>query len=528
MVTVLGMIFALVSAVPQASVSCPEHVAVGEIFNVELMLSGTDVRSASCVPSFSSGLQYFGSSTAQSFSSITTPQGTAISSEVVITLSFIAVSPGEFEIGPFSVTSAGMGLLELPSLNVTASGAVLQSRFDPAVGGGRPLGRAREGDLIWIEAVMADPEEHIYPGSKFYVDYYACTESRSVQRIQTSIAGSEFAASRLVDSPPQLEWRKYSGNIMRSLILRLEVTPAFACTLSLPVVSGIASIRSGLHEADYNMTPSDGWIPIYPFPDFGMPDNFAGVADSISFTLTENTRGYSQTGERSLLLRAFGPGALSLVNPPAITLSGPGIIEQGIRMESGETVEWQLLIAPSDSGIVVLGPDSVAWFDREMLAYRQSFIPEYRLHLRQPSAVQCDPVLPETGSTASVVVPILSAFGLLCVVIFMLMKKKSQRTLIRSIEEAADAEELLTILEKELSRMLVGSSSYMGSEELAEAMDDRAVDRILSRRILRLWKNIEMSLSGRGASVDQLELIRRNTMELLETLSTELEQTTPD
>ena len=518
----LGILLALQAAVPQTTVSAPDSVTVGQLFTVDISISGEEVLSAGCVPAFTGGVEYYGSSTSQSYSSISTPSGTTISSSVNISLSFIAVSQGEHRIGPFTLTSPGMGRMELPGVTVFASTSTLSTRTIPFTGGvtDRP---DRSESRIWIQ-VEVDNSLPFYPGCPFLVDYYACTGSRNVQSIQTSLDGSEYATARMLESPTQLEWRKCGEDIRRSLLLRMEVTPAFACTLGLPVAGGTAVLLSGFFETEITIPPSDEHVLVHPFPETGMPLNFDGIADSISFTMVEQRCGYSLASERILLLTASGPGAGSILSPPEITVSGPATIEPGVRAGSGESVSWQLLVEPADSGSAVFGPDSMAWFDRENLVYRQAVIPACTLGLRLPSATPLAPPLLESEKGGSLYFPILAVVGSVLLIVIMTLRRRSRRSLVRTVEEVSDTEELLTLLERELSRMLTGTSSYMGYEELAEAMEERGVDSILSRRILRHWKDIEMSLSGRGTSREGLRRFRRNTMEVLQDLSSELER----
>ena len=241
--------------------SAPDSVTVGQLFTVDISISGEDVLSAGCVPAFTGGVEYYGSSTSQSYSSISTPSGTTISSSVNISLSFIAVSQGEHRIGPFTLTSPGMGRMELPAVTVLASTSTLSPRTTPFAGGvgDRP---DRSGSRIWIE-VEVDTSLPFYPGCPFLVDYYACTASRNVQSIQTSLDGSEYAAARMLESPTQLEWRKCGEDVRRSLLLRMEVTPAFACTLGLPVVGGTAVLLSGFFETEIVIPPSEVQVLVH-------------------------------------------------------------------------------------------------------------------------------------------------------------------------------------------------------------------------------------------------------------------------
>ena len=71
--------------------------------------------------------------------------------------------------------------------------------------------------------------------------------------------------------------------------------------------------------------------------------------------------------------------------------------------------------------------------------------------------------------------------------------------------------------------MLTGSRSYMGTQELDEALDERTIDVIISRRLLRHWKDLELMLTGRTVSTEQLERLKKKSVELVIELKAELD-----
>ncbi|MCK4807706.1 MAG: hypothetical protein KAT09_08665, partial [Candidatus Aegiribacteria sp.] len=91
------------------------------------------------------------------------------------------------------------------------------------------------------------------------------------------------------------------------------------------------------------------------------------------------------------------------------------------------------------------------------------------------------------------------------------------------ISEVKGIEELLTIMGYQLSEMLTGSRSYIGSQELDEALDEKTIDVIVSRRLLRHWRDLELMLSGRTVSAEHLERLKKKSLELVRELEAELE-----
>ena len=62
-----------------------------------------------------------------------------------------------------------------------------------------------------------------------------------------------------------------------------------------------------------------------------------------------------------------------------------------------------------------------------------------------------------------------------------------QRRIVVKIEQPIDIQESLLIG----TNILTGSRSYIGSQELGEALDEKIIDVLISRRMLRHWKDLE-------------------------------------
>jgi hypothetical protein len=285
-------------------------------------------------------------------------------------------------------------------------------------------------------------------------------------------------------------------------------------------VRGVVTVRSGFIETEYDLFSDTAWVPVMPFPQQHQPANFTGAADSLSISLSRWHGDYSIAAERCLDLEVSGPGSSFIQEPPLLTVSGPASLRFGPGEESepGDCVAWQVLLQPSDSGTVIIGPDSQAWFDRTDGEYRQAILPACTLAVRAPIRSIELPVL-DTGSRGGTTV-LPWALGILALsgLVLAVFRSAGRRGACSSISEAGDAEELLTALEGELCQMLTGVRASMGFEELGEELDDAGIDNILSRRLLRYWKDLEMCLSGRALSDEQLMKLKRNASELLEDL----------
>ena len=513
----------LLLAVPDVEVTAPDSVGVGETFAVEIRITGTELRNVSCLPESSGGLDFLGSGSLGSFSSVTTPTGIRMVSETILTLTFSAPEAGRYEVGPFSLTAGGTGRMELPSVTVIAAGAGRRGRTRPSSELRFPGldGLPSDGPAAWIE-VKVDTSETVYPACPFEATYFLCTTRSDLVGINYGVEGCAHAASRTLENASELAWRRGQDGVKRAMLARLEITPAFPCSLVIPGIGGVVTLRSGPIETEYDLPGDSIWIPVMPFPEGGRPANFAGAVDSLSVALSRVPGGYSMAAERCFELTATGPGAPTLAEPPPLTVGGPASLRFGPREEQPGGVRWLVLLQPSDSGTVILGPDSVAWFDRGEEAYRQAEIPPCTLTVRAPVRSGALPEIDAGPSDGDGILAWAVLAAVLSAIVLLAVRSARKRVSWRPIAEARDPEELLTAMEREISGLLDGAPSSMGFEELNEALDDVGADNILQRRLMRFWKDLELQLSGRAPSPGHLEELRRTASELVDQLAAEL------
>lgn len=516
---ILLCFLSLFSSLPDIDVSFPDSVREGDSFSVDITLTGMDVRSIECTPLCSGGLRFLGSNTMHSFSSITTSSGRSMRSETVLSMNFVAIEEGIHIIGPFRITSNGTLICEVPadSINTTGESPV-----------NRTTSISTESEILaWIE-IEIDTTGRIYPGQPFQIDYYINKTQRNAEIVDLYLDASEYASSSLIEDSDELRWVRCKNGHFRTWLAALEIIPAFACSLELPVLRGRIGIPGGFYRRslEHQISSEGSWIPVFPFPEEGQPANFTGISEEIFFSLNRTTGGYSQSGEKCILLSITGPGASQIESVPSLTISGPASMLTGPLLKYPDRGEatCRILIEPNDTGIVIIGPDSLAWFDTISELYRQSFIPPCTLSVHTPhqtAVIEID--FSEDNRTSSLLL-IISSVLLVTAVIFLVLRKRfSCNSSIKDINNAQDTEELLTALEYEISELLTGSPCYMGSEELDEALDDRDVDGILKGRLLRQWKDIELKLSGRSISTEQLNRLKHTCLELVQELSTDLD-----
>ncbi|MBN2586681.1 MAG: BatD family protein, partial [Candidatus Fermentibacteraceae bacterium] len=352
----------------------------------------------------------------------------------------------------------------------------------------------------------------------------------SAEVVDLFLEPADYATSRLSDDIEQLQWVREKDGVYRTWLATIDVTPAFACTLSLPVLRGRIGLPGGMIRSsrEYVISSYGATIPVFPFPERSMPDNFTGITGELSFSSERITRGYSAGGERCIRVTARGPGSTRLEQLPRLTVSGPAQVRPGrcATAQNGER-SWFVLVEPSDSGSVVVGPDSLAWFDTESETYRQAVIPPCTLSVYPISLTDADLSFLEDDGGNSALFWIMTVSIMLLASIFLILRYRSRVCVPADVMDAVDVEELLTALGDRLSVLLTGSRCYMGSEELDEILDRSSVDVILSRRLLRHWKDLELLLSGRTVSQDQLSRLKNKSRELLGEVSAELKRVDP-
>ncbi len=518
MVLILLSIFLTVS---DYSVNIPDSVQTGAVFSCEIYLTGEDLTSVECVPVFSDGLQYMGTSSMNSFSSVSTPTGRSVSSEIRLLMSFSAPSSGTYTIGPLQVTSSGRILHEFPVHAVTAIGSIRGTVSTSS------LRETRNDEIAWME-IEIDTTGRVYPGQTFNVDYFIYKAARNAEIVDLFIEPSNYASSTLLENFEELQWIRCKNGTYRTWLATLEVTPAFACTLSLPVLRGRIGLPGGMirPSSEYFISTEGERIPVYPFPEMNKPENFDGITAGIFFRLERVTRGYSAAGERCVQLSISGLGYSQLREPPELTVEGPAVLLPGRSFPlTHDTNAWYMLVEPSDSGRVIIGPDSVAWFDTDPEEYRQAIIPACTVHVYPITSRPVDiSSLRGSDSDSSLLWITIVSLLLILLTIILVRYRKRIAGYAPEIAEVKDIEELLTAFGDRLSEMLTGSISYMGSQELDEALDENMIDPLTSRGLLRHWKDLELILSERTAKPEHLERLKYKTLELVRELEAELKK----
>lgn len=518
------LLLCLTLSPPEVSVDIPDTVRTNDVFQMRIIVTGSDLSDIGFTPAYSSGLEHLGTGSMNSFSSVTTPSGTSVTSSTVFTVRLSARSSGTHTVGPVNVTSYGITIYTTDEFALTAVGSGSYGGSGTGRTGVGTGGRTGE-EVAWME-VDIDTTGRIYPGQTFRVDYNICKRVPSAEVVDLYLEPSDYATSELVDDIDRLQWSRDKNGVYWTWLAAVEVTPAFACTLSLPVLRGRVALPGGTlrPSRDHLISTRGTRIAVYPFPESGKPENFTGITGEISFTSARTSGCYSPAGETGVRITASGPGAARLNRLPELTVTGPADVLPGRPFDpANDTRVWNVLVEPTDSGTVVIGPDSVAWFDAESESYRQAHIPACTLSVYPIARRTADlSFLNADDDSSTAVWVILVLVILIAASCFLLMRHRRRSAGTADVMAAGDIEELLTALGNRLAVLLTGSHSYMGSEELDEALNGTSLDVILSRRVLRHWKDLELLLSGREVTPEQLNTLKDISMELIEELQADL------
>ncbi len=503
----LVLLLSLAGQSDRVTVSLPDSVRSGDQFLVTITSSDPSCSGLSCSPDYSPGLQYVSSRTMRSFSSSTFNGVTTTQQNCVLQMVFIALEPGSQWIGPFRVTMAGAGNVSMPAETLVVTGGTVQ--------GGSYRGR-RAGRRNWMEVEVDSPV--LYPGVPFRVAYSLCT-TQLVKSIESYWTPPSNGVAIVAESPEAVNWVRRPDGTRRGMFIVLEVTASAPGRLLLPIlqadVTTIAQPFSGTGGGgDLTVFSDSMFVTVSDFPDSGRPAGFMGIADSLFFEIEagEQCRGR----DVPVRLTASGPGAAYLEEPPSLTVGGPARLLPVCSRETSCGRYWDMVLSPSDSGMVTIGPDSVAWLDPRSGEYRMAAIRACSVVVESPPEICDASVSPATRSRRRGYLEVFVAAGaallLGAVILFRWARTRGRAA---SPEEASDAEELLTAFEAVLSRILTGKSKPLGPDGIADLLEDRGASQILQRRLLRHWKDLEQMMAGHEVRPPELEKARKTCLEII-------------
>lgn len=519
-----ALFLAVLAATSPFNVECPDSVRLGETFSLTVRCvssSCTGISSGS--PVTGPGLQFVGSATSGSMATVNTPTGTTRQNQFTLELMFVAVSPGEWTLGPIEIDAQGAGRFTVPRRNVVVSG----SGAFPGSSRTAPSSRGHS----WITPeIQNDTRGRVYPGIPVRIDYYIYS-SYNVTDISYAWSGAERGVITVTEEIPSIEWQhsRISG-VNRAKFFTAVFVPACAGVLDIPNVSvQLTYENSLLYVVPKDYLVSDSLtVDVYPFPE-PVPAGWDGILlDSVQVAVERLGFAVGQAGERSVRLWVTGPGAPYCVEHPAFTLHGAATVLESARGSDDDGAWWDFIVEPSDTGTVVFGPDTLLWLDRKHACYATSVMEPCSLEIRTIPRPDREIEIPDSGSKGLPATTwVILSLGILLVISTVLILHSGRRNhRNESVASAGNPEELLNRFEGELSRLLTGGKEYLGCEELADCLDNREIDTLLSRSIQRLWKDLEQAISGREPGSEAFLALRERAVQLIRELARETGENT--
>lgn len=500
----------------------PDTVENGETFSLTITCSEpgcTGITTGNV--NLSSGLVFRGSSSSTSISTVSTPSGRQLSQVLVYQMRFTATDGGTQYISPLNVALGGIGTYTIDEIAVSVSGAPAATGTSGDV--------ITNTDLVWLEAELHDPGGRIYPGTRLFLDYYVYARI-TVENVTYWWGAPELGVIRNIETIPDSNWEIPSKrhDVSRSKLAIVEMTPAAPGSLYAP-----------LFQADVSGTDYDRWgkvfewtvendpiiLPVYPFPENPPSQWDSTLLDSVSVFVEQLPSPPGQGGELSFRVTCLGPGNVYMEEPPDLSICGNSCI---LPSGSGSAMNkkwWDFILEPEETGCHILGPDTLVWLDRVQCEYRNTVVEPCTLDVsvipRADREIELQDV--EEGISSKAWLTAVGAAVLLLAIMFAVSAKRKDRRL-SSVSGAEDLDELLSGLESELSRLLSGRREYLGYEELDELMDQKDINTLLARRVLRFWKDLELAISDRELSAGGFLKVKKTAEELVSELVEEVKK----
>lgn len=511
---------AVLAATSPMNVECPDSIRVGETFSLTVRcVSSACTGISSGTPVTGPGLQFVGSATSGSMATVNTPTGTTRQNQFTLELMFVAVSPGEWTLGPLEIDAQGAGRFTVPRRTVVAVGSGAGSSTSS-----RSVPSSRGHSWITPE-IRNDTRGRVYPGIPVTIDYYIYS-SYNIADISYAWSGAERGVITGTEEIQSIEWQhsRISG-VNRAKFFTAVFVPACPGVLHIPTVSAQVTYENRLlYAAPKDYLVSDSLtVDVYPFPE-PAPAGWDGILlDSVQVAVERLGFTVGQAGERSVRLIVTGPGAPYCVEPPSFTIHGAATVLESSRGSNEEGAWWDYIVEPSDTGTVVFGPDTLLWLDRKHACYRSSVMEPCSIDIRTIPRPNREIEIPERGSKGLPATTwVILSLGVLVIMSTALILHSGRRKKGNgSVAAAENSEELLNRFESELSRLLTGGREYLGCEELADCLDNREIDTLLSRSIQRLWKDLEQAISGREPGREGFLALRERAVQLVGELARE-------
>ncbi|MEA3265682.1 MAG: hypothetical protein U9P42_01890 [Candidatus Fermentibacteria bacterium] len=504
---------------------CPTDVQSGESFSLRITCaepgcSGISTGTISTSP----GVNLLGSSTSTSISSVTSATGRQLTQTVVLEVFFSASGGGSQTIGPIQLNLHGIGTYTLNEISLSIDG----STGTTTSSGSTAVDLSQPDEDVWLTGELHDPGGRIYPGTRLFLDYYVYSRV-NVENVTYWWSAPELGAIINIETIPDSNWESADlkhDTVNRSLLAVIEMVPAAAGSLLAPVfradITGSGYDRWGKVN-EWTIESAPVMLPVFPFPE-NPPDHWEGsLFDSVAVSIEQLPAPPGQGGELPVRVTCTGPGSVYMNEPPVPTLHGNANLLAVNSGSAGNKKWWDFVLEPEETGYCVLGPDSIVWLNRRSYSYRNISILPCTLYVASiPWADREIELSDADGNKSPLCWVTAGGIGIIVLTVLLVVTVKKRDKELASVAGSSDADELLTVLEGELSRLLTGKKQYLGYEELDALLDRCNIDSFLARRILRFWRDLEQSLSDREISESAFGELKTIAEELLYNLRKDL------
>lgn len=355
-------------------------VSVGEPLEYSLVIRGSGAREARVQePNWAvAGLRRVSQSSSYSTRMNIGSGGTQVNSEQTYAYTLVAEKPGDFDIGPFTVTQGSQGQRTLPIRIII-----------------KPAGTVTPGQAeadFWVEA-QASAEE-VYAGQQVHVVYRIVTR-KQIRDLNFPVQ-PDFSGYWVEDhSPSQVNGQQIirEGISYTSAVLRdLYLFPIHAGEMQIPAVTVQAGVvlqqraqRGGLFEM---FTQQPGRVQtvaspvmrlnVLPLPEAGRPQNFSGAVGQFNLQTALDRTAIKMGDAITLTLTLTGTGHPNSFPEPEITLPSafeiyPPEAQVQTVAQDGRLLgkkSWRYLLVGREPGKQVLSPAAFSYFDPQQRAYR--------------------------------------------------------------------------------------------------------------------------------------------------------------
>jgi hypothetical protein len=398
----------------------PQRIQVGESATLVIAIGGAqDVEAPTLSGLTGFDARYVGPSTQISFIN------GRVSASVEHRYSLLALQPGHFTLGPFTVEYQGKQY-QTPTFTIDVAAAG-QATGPGTVAGAAAAARPAGGRSDAIRLRLAGPTREVYVHERIPVDVTLSIGAVSVSDVQyPTLAGDAFSIDKFRE--PTQRQEASAGTTYQVVRFQTTVIPLRSGALTL----GPATLRLNVVERRRLGGPFDDpffdsfmgsrrpldvhsdplTVTVLPLPDEGKPADFSGAVGSftleVAATPTEVTAGDPIT----VRMDVRGVGNLADASPPQLTdTTGLRTYEAQATTTDTQAVEaaraFEQVVIANDDRLHALPPVRFSYFDPQARRYQVLESKPIALVIRPaPSNARPEIVAPAAPAGALIPAPV--------------------------------------------------------------------------------------------------------------------------